>query len=286
MRGKMQANYKKQKTLVMVVGLPGNMARNVAEHILRANKVKYPFELYCHSLTGPYVYQKTFQIGKKRIHLHLPNEAEDQLKNFVKVGQQYKKFIAVDFSLASALISNISDYCMLKIPFVLGATGGDTELIKKLVEKSENCAVVAPNMARPIVALQAMIEFGAQNFPDAFQNFSLAVVESHQNGKGDTSGTAKAVVKSLNGMGIIPFSEEAIKKIREPAEQIVIGVPENHLKGHGWHNYVLESPQKDVRIKISHIVNGRDVYARGTLEAIKFLTKNIQPGKIWTMMDV
>ena len=57
-----------------------------------------------------------------------------------------------------------------------------------------------------VVAFQAMMEMMAQQFPGAFSGYNLAVTESHQRTKADTSGTAKAVVASLQKLGL-DFSE-------------------------------------------------------------------------------
>ena len=52
-----------------------------------------------------------------------------------------------------------------------------------------------------IVAFQAMMEFMANNFPDAFAGYKLDVTESHQRTKVDTSGTAKDVIGSFSKLG-------------------------------------------------------------------------------------
>ena len=64
-------------------------------------------------------------------------------------------------------------------------------------------AVIAPNMAKQIVGLQAMMAYAAENSPGLFTGYSLTVRESHQAGKADTSGTAKAIVGYFNQMGVI-----------------------------------------------------------------------------------
>lgn len=61
-------------------------------------------------------------------------------------------------------------------------------------------------LATQVVAFQAMMEMMAQQFPGAFSGYNLAVTESHQVTKADTSGTAKAVVASLQKLGL-DFSE-------------------------------------------------------------------------------
>lgn len=51
-----------------------------------------------------------------------------------------------------------------------------------------------------------MMDMMAKEFPDAFAGYNLEVTESHQRTKADTSGTAKAVVGSLQKLGL-DFSE-------------------------------------------------------------------------------
>jgi 4-hydroxy-tetrahydrodipicolinate reductase len=117
----------------------------------------------------------------------------------------------------------------------------------------------------------------------------LTVKESHQKGKADTSGTARAIVGYFNKLGI-PFKEQQIVMERDPENQrIEWGIPEEFLKGHGWHTYTLVSEDKTVRFEFTHNVNGRDIYARGTLDAIVFLNSRIQEGargKVFSMIDV
>jgi len=60
-----------------------------------------------------------------------------------------------------------------------------------------------------VVAFQAMMEMMAQEFPGAFSGYNLSVTESHQRTKADTSGTAKAVVGSLQRLGL-DFSEVSL----------------------------------------------------------------------------
>ena len=84
---------------------------------------------------------------------------------------------------------------------------------------NETYAVIAPNMGKPIVVFQAMIDAASKAFPNALKGYKLDVVESHQTGKADTSGTAKAVVESMGGLGL-NGSTENIQMIREPEQQV------------------------------------------------------------------
>ena len=113
--------------------------------------------------------------------------------------------------------------------------------------------------------------------------------ESHQKGKADTSGTARAMIKAFNQLGI-PFSEKDIQMQRDPeVQKTQWGIPETYLVGHGWHTYTLVSKDSTVKFVFTHNVNGRDVYADGTLDAAVYLSEKVEEGvkgTVFTMIDV
>ena len=93
------------------------------------------------------------------------------------------------------------------------------------------------------------MEYAAQTFPDLFKGYALEIKESHQKGKADTSGTAKAMVRYFSQMGL-SFSEDEIIKERDPEVQSnQWGIPQKYLAGHGWHTYALTSGDKTVRFE-------------------------------------
>jgi len=108
-------------------------------------------------------------------------------------------------------------------------------------------------------------------------------------GKADTSGTARAMVGYFKKLGLRCAAED-IEQERDPGKQTVEwGIPEEHLAGHGWHTYTLTSDDQTVKFQFTHNVNGREIYARGTLDAVIFLHQRIQKdvrGKVFSMMDV
>jgi 4-hydroxy-tetrahydrodipicolinate reductase len=171
----------------------------------------------------------------------------------------------------------------------MGTTGGDRKQLLKTVQSSAIAAVIAPNMAKQIVGFQAMMEYAAENFPGLFEGYVLEIKESHQKGKADTSGTAKAMVRYFNQMGL-DFSEDRIAKERDPGIQATRwGIPQNYLTGHGWHTYALTSADQTVHFEFTHNVNGRDVYARGTLDAVRYLQARVVDGAagiVYSMIDV
>ncbi len=270
------------KIKIMVNGLPGNMASNVVRHALADGR----FELIAQSLTGPEITQTETIVDSVSFSLILPKD-RDQAISAIK--EKEGSFLNVDFSLPPAVNSNAEFYCKHGLPFVMGTTGGDRQLLEDTILASSISAVIAPNMAKQIVGFQAMMEYAAKTFPDLFKGYSLEIKESHQKGKADTSGTAKAMVRYFNSLGLA-FAEEEITKERDPETQKnVLGIPEKYLSGHGWHTYSLDSNDKTVHFEFTHNVNGRDVYAMGTLDALIYLAKKVKQGskgKVFSMIDV
>ncbi|OAY68993.1 putative 4-hydroxy-tetrahydrodipicolinate reductase 1, chloroplastic [Ananas comosus] len=117
---------------------------------------------------------------------------------------------------------------------------------------------------------------------------NLQVMESHQAGKLDTSGTAKAVISCFQKLGV-SFNLKQIKKIRDPKKQLdMVGVPEEYLSGHAFHLYHLTSPDETVSFEFQHNVCGRSIYAEELLMLL-FLYKKVQSKadkKIYNMIDV
>lgn len=358
---------------VMVNGLPGKMASKVAEHI---SENRQKFSLIGYSLTGAEIEQEHYSypdLGVMgRINLIKPDERDSRLKEII---DSNFPFISVDFTHPSAVNSNGYFYCRNKLPFVMGTTGGDRKALEDRVKVSDISAVIAPNMAKQIVAFQERMQYAAENFSNALRGYHLEIVESHQKSKADTSGTAASMVETptedkpkkgyFNLLGI-PFTKDQIIKIRDPEEQRKLGVPEHALEGHGWHTYIVYSDrpgnvgidvlasiikgflEKDTSkvfsdykfydarpmgiisnlnyieekigktglfnfseeiyrvsedgivsfsfhhipeklMVITHNVNGRDIYARGTLDAIKYLDKKVKEGsegQVYSMIDV
>ena len=173
----------------------------------------------------------------------------------------------------------------------MGTTGGNREELEQTVRQASSPAVIAPNMAKQIVGLQAMMAYAAQTFPDLFKGYTLEVKESHQQGKADTSGTAKAMVGYFNELGA-DFGEEQIQQIRDPqVQEKQWGIPREHLSGHGWHTYTLTAEDGSSLFEFKHNINGRDIYVSGTFDAVLFLSKKIllkenKKNNLFTMIDV
>lgn len=266
---------------VMINGLPGNVAKNLIAHAVSDNR----FKIVPYSLTGPDVKENSIIVEGIEIKLLKLEDRDEKIK---KIKKEYGNIIAIDYTHPTAVNSNAEFYVRHSIDFVMGTTGGDRDKLFKDVESSSICAVIAPNMAKQIVGFQAMMEYAANSFPNLFKNYSLKIKESHQKGKADTSGTAKAMVTYFNKLGL-DFREDDIIMEREPDNQRDMGVPEDHIKGHAWHTYTLVSNDETVKFEFTHNINGRDIYSTGTLDAVEFLAGKLgkgQRGKIFSMIEV
>jgi 4-hydroxy-tetrahydrodipicolinate reductase len=267
---------------VMVNGIPGKVATLVAEHICRDAR----FALVPYALTGPEIPETRYAGANFEVRLVKPDERQ---RLITEIRKAHGELLSADFTHPTAVNANAVFYCDQGLPFVMGTTGGDRARLEETVQSSSIAAVVAPNMAKAIVGFQAMMAYAAETFPNLFKGYRLSIVESHQQGKADTSGTAKAMVGYFNRLGVA-FSEDEIKKERDPAVQRSRwGIPQEYLGGHGWHTYSLVSGDGTVRMEFTHNVNGRDVYAHGTIDALLFLNQKVAQGvkgRMFTMMDV
>jgi 4-hydroxy-tetrahydrodipicolinate reductase len=270
------------KIKVMVNGLPGNMATKAAEHILRDNRL----QLIPYALTGPDIEDSEAKVGPEAVKLTKPDKRDEMIES---LKTQEGRFICIDYTHPNAVNDNATFYCKSGIPFVMGTTGGDRDRLAETVKESDIAAVIAPNMAKQIVAFQAMMEYASETFPDVFKGYALKIKESHQKGKADTSGTAKAMISYFNKLGA-PYAKDDIRMERDPdIQRSEWGVPEEYLAGHGWHTYSLRSEDDTVFFQFTHNVNGRDIYACGTVAAIHYLANKIDQGakgRVFTMIDV
>lgn len=278
---------------VMVNGMPGPMATAAAEACLRKGLSLSPF-----AMTGPDMEPMSITVvdevtGNNANVRLIPSSANDEIlsqleKTRSKFGDD--AILAIDYTHPSAVNSNAKFYAEQKIPFVMGTTGGDRDQLMKDMESSNASAVIAPNMGKQIVALQAGLEDLAKKFPSAFGDYKLHVRESHQKTKADTSGTAKAVVDSLKVLsGDDKYTYDDIEMIRDDDESKDFGVKEEYINGHAFHTYTLTSPDGTVEFQLKHNVSGRTVYAEGTADAVKFLARKIangEGGKVYSMINV
>lgn len=206
---------------VMINGLPGPMALEAAKAC-----VDRGYQIISTGFTGPDTHFDNFEVqgAKNNFKVSLqkgPGISLNAVETLKQLKSQYPNLIIVDYTHPSAAINNIKAYIDSNCDFVMGTTGFDVDTVNRIFSDGSNYAVIAPNMAKQIVALQSAIQQTAERFPNAFSGYNLKVSESHQSTKADTSGTAKAIVQYLSQLNGEKFGIEDIKKIRVPEEQVI-----------------------------------------------------------------
>ena len=288
---------------IMVNGLPGAMGFEIAAACLRREGVSLaPFALTGPGCAGEISVDDGRGGAPVTVQLYAPSDSDEVVRLAKESYPELGSLVCIDFTMPAAVNSNAEFYSANALPFVMGTTGGDREALFSVTREAGTYAVIAPNMAKQIVALQAALEQMASDFPGAFDGYSLSVVESHQSTKADTSGTAKAVSTSLakltNEPDFTANDYAKIVRVREPSEQMAGGgpshdgcspVPESAIKGHAFHTYALKSADAAVEFQIRHNVCGRSTYAEGAVDAAVFLASRIAAKaeqKVFDMVDV
>ncbi|KAL9186922.1 hypothetical protein ACHAXT_010642 [Thalassiosira profunda] len=278
---------------IMVNGMPGPMATAAAEACLRKGLGLSPV-----AMTGPDVEPQTITVKDDvtgaSAEVRLIPATDDGFDEIVaslaglRDAAGSDNVLAIDYTHPSAVNGNAVFYAENQLPFVMGTTGGDRKQLMEDMESRKAFAVIAPNMGKQIVALQAGLEDLADKFPGAFAGYKLEVTESHQKTKADTSGTAKAVISSLKKLSDDGFETKDINMLRDDESSLAFGVSPDALNGHAFHTYTLTSPDGSVNFQLQHNVEGRTVYAEGTADAVRFLATKLGDGEgtVYSMTDV
>lgn len=211
----------KSDIAVIVNGMPGLMALETAKSCLDNGLNLLPF-----GLTGPSTDGTQMEVkGQSRtVKVDLSKgpgtDGSRALETLKSLKQKYPNLVAIDYTHPSAVLNNLNCYVEAGVDFVMGTTGGDPEAVKTAFSKGSNTAVIAPNMAKQIVAVQAALLDMSKRYPNSFKNYKLTVTESHQSSKADTSGTAKALVTHMSTLIGAPFGFDEIVMLRDRESQV------------------------------------------------------------------
>ena len=190
----------------------------------------------------------------------------------------------IDFTAAPA-VDHLLDYCAeKKVPVVLCSTGLSDAQMAKVSESAKKVAVLrSANMSLGVNLLLKLIQDAAKVLGNA--GFDMEIVEKHHNQKKDApSGTALAMAEAVNeAMGGLYHFVTDRSSIHEKRDGKEIGI--SSVRGGsivGEHDMIYAG--KDEVITISHTAYSKAIFAKGALEAAKFLAGK-QPG-LYTMTDV
>lgn len=204
-------------------------------------------------------------------------DARDEGKNAYPVFTDIDKCnveadVIIDFSAAPA-VDKLLDYCVeRKIPCVLCTTGLSPEQLQKVKEASEKVAILkSANMSLGINLLLKMLKNAADVLGPA--GYDIEIVEKHHNLKVDApSGTALALADSINeelGNAYHYVYDRSQRREKRDAKEIGISA----VRGGsivGEHDVIFAGV--DEVITFSHSAYSKSVFAKGSVEAAKFLT--------------
>jgi 4-hydroxy-tetrahydrodipicolinate reductase len=179
--------------------------------------------------------------------------------------------VIIDFSNAKAA-DVLLDYCVEKqLPLVLCTTGLSEEQLSKVEAAYEKVAILkSANMSLGINTLMELLKKAAQVFAPA--GFDMEIVEKHHNQKLDApSGTALALADVMNEAldEAYTYSYDRSKE-RRKRDRYEIGI--SAVRGGnivGEHEVIFAG--QDEVIEFKHTAYSKAVFAKGAVEAAKFL---------------
>lgn len=190
----------------------------------------------------------------------------------------------IDFSAAAA-VDKMLDYCVAhKLPCVLCTTGLTQEQIEKVKEASGKVAVLkSANMSLGINMFLKLLKEASGILVPA--GFDVEIVEKHHNQKVDApSGTALALADSINeefGGEYEYVYDRSARREKRPQKEIGISA----VRGGtivGDHDVIFAG--EDEVITFSHTAYSKAVFAKGAVQAAKFLAG--KGAGLYNMSDV
>lgn len=204
---------------------------------------------------------------------------------FSKIGDcDVKADVIIDFSSPKDFDERI-DYCAKNnLPMVQCTTGLSEEQIKKVNELSGKVAVLrSANMSLGINTLFKVLKTITPVLAEA--GYDIEIVEKHHHLKVDApSGTALALADTINESLSEPYTykfDRSGDRIQRPKKEIGISA----VRGGtivGEHEIIFAG--EDEVIEIKHTAYSKTVFAKGAIEAAKYL--NGKPAGLYTMKEV
>lgn len=192
--------------------------------------------------------------------------------------------VVIDFSIAGAADAML-DWCGAHgMPAVVCTTGFSEKQLEKLMAVSEKTAILrSANMSLGINVLLKLLKEAARVLAAA--DFDIEIIEKHHNQKVDApSGTALALADAVNeAMGNMYRYEYDRTGRREKRDKKEIGI--QAVRGGsivGEHDVIFAG--RDEVVTFSHTAYSKAIFAKGAVQAAKFLAGK-GPG-LYTMADV
>ena len=189
----------------------------------------------------------------------------------------------IDFSNPDGTMAILPVCVARRIPIVLASTGHTPAQRAAIEEAAHDTAVLmAPNMSLAVNVLMVLVKKAAELFRG--RDFDVEIVERHHRFKKDApSGTAlhlAKIVQGVQGDMALRHGREGLPGERPPKE---IGVHAVRVGDNVGEHTVIFSTLGET-LELSHRAHARDCYARGAIQAAKYLAGR-PPGR-YSMEDV
>jgi 4-hydroxy-tetrahydrodipicolinate reductase len=164
--------------------------------------------------------------------------------------------VAIDFTLADAVVKNLPQLAARRISVVIGTTGWQAQepAMRAVAEKAGIGVLAASNFSLGMNIFQLAVEEASRNFAK-HDEFGAWIHESHHAMKKDApSGTAVTLKKGMETAGFARAIDLSSTRVGF--------VPGTHTVG-------FDGPSET--IEFVHTVRDRAVFARGALVAAKWL---------------
>lgn len=192
--------------------------------------------------------------------------------------------VIIDFAAAAA-VDKLLDFAVARqIPVVLCTTGLSPEQLNKVSICSEKVAILkSANMSLGINTIIKLLAEAANVFASA--GYDIEIVEKHHNQKVDApSGTALALADAINDARNneyeYVYDRSQVRKKRDKKELGISAVRGGTIVGE--HEVIFAGIDEVIEIK--HTAYSKSVFAKGAVEAAKYLAG--KPAGLYDMSDV
>lgn len=217
--------------------------------------------------------------------IDISNHIENEYPVFSDINDcDVKADVIIDFASAKAVDKLLTYSVEKQIPVVLCTTGLSQEQNQAVGEASKKVAVLkSANMSLGINMLLDLLQKAARILAPA--GFDMEIVEKHHNQKLDApSGTALALADAINGAldnaYDYKYDRSQERKKREKMEIGIQAVRGGNIVGE--HEVIFAGT--DEVITFEHTAYSKGVFAKGAMEAAKFLAG--KPAGLYDMRDV
>jgi 4-hydroxy-tetrahydrodipicolinate reductase len=191
--------------------------------------------------------------------------------------------VLVDFSLPEGTMSVLPQCVQFRLPIVIATTGFSAAQRRQIEEAAHETAVLmSPNLSLVVSVLFKLVSQAAKALRG--KGFDVEIVERHHRFKKDSpSGTAlhfARIVQEVMGQTRLRHGREGLVGERPASE---IGIHAVRAGDNVGEHTVIFSTLGET-LELVHKSSSRDSYARGALEAAKFLAG--KPAGWYSMSDV